>query len=187
LTSREFDGACALVGLAADCIDAVEQGDIHAQNGADFATLPPEARQLVRVLSAQLRLSVQAQREILEWLPEIADREQCTVEQIVQDEAVVSVVAEERLTGSQKSERVREVLYARRFPTYWAVKQSWQRHARQINPDSGRVVLTPSSGFEKDWLEIRLQVNSGEQAWGLLQRLAKLDATQWQKLVAPAD
>jgi len=137
-------------------------------------------------LYSRFPFSRQTQKELSDWLPELAFREKCTVVDIISSKSMQEIIRHERFNAPQKIEKIRQLLYERRFPTIVKAKKRWVTQAAAINPDPGAVVMKPSDAFEKNRLEIKITVTSAEQARTIFCKLGTISETDWDRLIYPA-
>jgi len=127
----------------------------------------------------------QTQREIAEWVPEIAYRENTTVKNILDGENILSILHSEKLNNPQKSQKIRDELYKKRFPMFSQMQAKWKKAAAAVNPNPSKVQFIPSSGFEKKRLEVKITVESGDEARKIFYSLAQIDTDKWDEIIFP--
>jgi ribosome maturation protein Sdo1 len=132
-----------------------------------------------------LRFTRQARRELAEWLPEIAYRENVTVGDVINRDIIQSILNSEKLNAPQKSEKIRDALYKTRFPEFSKLQDRWKKTAAAANPAPSKVRFIPSPGFEKKRLEVRLTVESPGEAREILESLSKIAPQTWEDLLFP--
>jgi hypothetical protein len=132
-----------------------------------------------------LRFTRQARRELAEWLPEIAYRENVTVGDVINRDIIQSILNSEKLNAPQKSEKIRDELYKTRFPEFSKLQDRWKKTAAAANPAPSKVRFIPSPGFEKKRLEVRLTVESPGEAREILESLSKIAPQTWEDLLFP--
>ncbi|MDR2728692.1 MAG: hypothetical protein LBB56_06120 [Chitinispirillales bacterium] len=129
----------------------------------------------------------QTQREIAEWVPEIAYRENTSVKNILDGEDISAILQSEKLNNPQKSQKIRDELYKKRFPLYSQMQTKWKKTAAAVNPNPSKVQFIPSPGFEKKRLEIKVTVETGDEAGKIFSSLARIDASKWDEIIFPKD
>jgi len=162
--------------------DGSEHRYNESENGID--TNRPNDTAAADFLNAH-RFTRQTRRELAEWLPEIAYRENKTVDDIINGENILSILRNEKLNAPQKSEKIREELYRMRFPEYSKLRDRWKKSAAAANPAPSKVRFIPSPGFEKKRLEIRLTVESASEARDILASLSQIEPDVWDSLLLP--
>jgi len=82
-------------------------------------------------LIAELRLGKNRQREFLLLLQDVARIQGKTLAQLIEAEAIDEIVRMEKLTPSQKAERLKERLWERRYPHYMATKKQFEELVKE--------------------------------------------------------
>ncbi len=167
-------------------IEAVVEGVVDKRAAADMNLLDPADRTAVISLMRRYSFSCQMQRELLDWLPELAYRDRCTVVDILSSSWIQEIDTHEKLNAPQKIDRFRRAIFNRRFPTLARAKKRWREYASQLNPDPSRVMLKPSEVFEKNRLEIRITLTAADQAKSIFSRLSAIAPEEWNRLIYPA-
>ncbi|MCL2689236.1 MAG: hypothetical protein FWE57_05245 [Chitinispirillia bacterium] len=144
-----------------------------------------EDKNIITQFFEKIPFTRQTQREIAEWVPEIAYRENKSVKNILGDESILSILNSEKLNNPQKSQKIRDELYKKRFPMFSQMQTKWKKAAAAVNPNSSKVQFIPSPGFEKKRLEIKVVVESGDEARELFNSLAQIDAGKWDEIIFP--
>jgi len=129
------------------------------------------------------RFTNQTRRELAEWLPEIAYRENVSANDIINSANIQSILKNEKLNNPQKFQKIRDELYRMRFPEYSKMQEQWKKTAASANPAPSKVRFIPSAGFEKKRMEVRLTIESAEEAKELLNALSKIEPCVWDELL----
>ena len=174
-----------LVSCSQWLIDAVLDGKLDPTVAPDINHLPQESGAALVALFSLLSPSRQMQRELAEWLPEIAFNRNVTTSHLLGSAEFSSIINDSRLNNPQKSARFHEAVHALRFPLYSRLKDAWSADSRKINPDPSRVSFQPSPYFEKNRLEIRIKADDGASLRHTLGKLAEVDTTAWDRLTDP--
>jgi hypothetical protein len=132
-----------------------------------------------------LRFTRQTQRELSEWLPEIAYREDTTVDNIINNDKIQSILNSEKLNAPQKSKKIRDIFYKMRFPEYSKLQDRWKKTAVAANPDPSKVQFIPSASFEKKRLEVKLTIENPVEAAEILKSLSRISPQTWDDLLFP--
>jgi hypothetical protein len=167
-------------------IDAVEAGTLESGLAVEVDQLTTADRTEILSLFGRYAFSRQMQRELLDWLPELAFREKSTIVDVINSEPVASVENDEKCNNPQKIQRLRQVLFDRRFPNLSRAKKRWSQQAAKLNPAPSRVTFKPSEAFEKNRLEMRITVTDGTEATAIFSRLSEVSSGEWEKLIYPA-
>lgn len=132
-----------------------------------------------------LMLSLQTQREFLEWLPEIACNEKKTVSEILSETQIKNTIKNIKLNDPQRIQKIHSYLYERKFPRLVDAQNIWKKHAAALNPDPACVTFVPSSYFEKNLFEIKISITNSLSAVNIFKELVKVSSDEWQKLIYP--
>ncbi len=184
--SRERFAYERLASCSAEVIDAVASGKIDMSLAPEAEALCPSDRKAFVRLANRLSFTKQMQREILDWLPELAFRNKCPMSELIDSPWMSEILANEKFNAPQKIERVRAAIFERRFPTLARAKKKWSEKAAMLNPDPSHVLFKPSEAFERNRLELRINLTSAGQAQSILSGLARIDADDWNRLIYPA-
>jgi len=176
-----------LVGYPADVVTAVCTEKIHLQNSGDFSLLPEDARIRFLEFFEGLELSVQTQREFLQWLPEIAAQRNCSLQQIAALPECEVVRNDTKRNGPQKIQAIRSVFHSLRFPRFDADLRRWNGLWNKLNPNPAAINLVPDPFFEKDRLEIRVAVSDPKMAREIFGSLANISVDAWKNLMHPTE
>jgi hypothetical protein len=186
IDNRERRELEQLSSCDAETIDAVYRGTLERVLAPEVRRLDPADRTAVLLFTQKHPFSRQAQRELLDWLPELAYREKCPVADILALPEISAIEHNEKLNGPQKIDHLRTALFNRRFPTLSRAKKEWELLAAQCNPDPRRVQFKPAEAFEKNRLEVRISITTAEEAKTIFSQLGALEASQWNRLIYPA-
>jgi len=144
----------------------------------------PDRKTIDDFLNAH-RFTNQTRRELSEWLPEIAYRENVSADGIINGEEIQAILNSEKLNNPQKLQKIRDELYRRRFPEYSKLQEQWKKAAASANPFPSKVRFIPSPGFEKKRVEVRLTIESAEEAREVLSALSQIERSVWDGLLYP--
>ncbi|MBN2188452.1 MAG: hypothetical protein JW699_03280 [Chitinispirillaceae bacterium] len=144
----------------------------------------PDAGALLALFST-LSFSRQMQRELAEWLPEIAFLRKMPLPELLGSAPFAGILADKRLNDPQKVAKIHEEAHSSRFPLYSEIKKTWFEQARRINPDASKVLFQSSPYFEKNSLEIRIKTENAEETQRIIRQLASVDLHKWQELIDP--
>jgi hypothetical protein len=133
----------------------------------------------------EMKLSLQTQREWLDWLPEIAYTGKTSISEIISEPEIKEILENTTLNGPQKIQKIRILLYKCRFPRFSEALARWKKEAAACNPDPAHVSFIPHPNFEKNRLTISITVTESEQAAEICKKLATLSQEQWQTLLYP--
>jgi hypothetical protein len=185
ISTQEFGQLAPLCACRSRVIDAVAKGTLHLSLIRPFMLLSEKDQDVFLNMFEDAALSFQTQRELLEWLPEIAFREKIAAHAVLGDKSVTAIISDKRLNWPQRIEKIRHALHARRFPLLAETTARWNKAAQAINPNPSKVTFFPSPSFEKDRLEVRVILSNPSEASGLFQKLASVAPESWQALISP--
>jgi hypothetical protein len=158
---------------------------IHPANAAAFARLDASDQQAFLSLVHGLRLSLQTEREFLEWLPEIAFSCGQSVKAVLQSDGIIAAQKSTFFNAPQKIEKIREHLFSLRFPQYDATLKKWNQLAQKTFGKMSGVLVRPNPFFEKNKIELQISISSASQARELMARLAAVPESTWASLIDP--
>lgn len=166
-------------------IDAVMRGTLDQTVAPEMNHLSEtEAGALLNLFST-LSFSRQMQRELAEWLPEIAFIRKISLTDLLASLPFASILSDKKLNNPQKIAGIHDLAHDIRLPLYSQAKKALTQQARQINPDPSKVTLHASPYFEKDSLEIRIKAGQAEEIHRIIRQLASIDLVKWQELIDP--
>ncbi len=186
ITPKERHELEVLNEIDSSIIRTIDQGYLDFTLASDIQGLASAERDSIMSLFTSLPLTRQNQREFLQWVPELACRENTTIEEVISQQEVQNCVSNKTLNNPQKVQKLRDYFYHRRFPLYWALERKWKAKVRQINPEPSRVQFIPSPGFEKRKLELKITLHNGEMAKNLFSDLSALNASDWEDVLLPS-
>jgi hypothetical protein len=169
------------------CLELISSGWLHIANVRDYLWLKADDATAFLATFGTLHLSLQTQRELVEWLPEIACAERITVAALLAAPEIVAIVNSPTLTAPQKIEKTRDYLHRRRFPRLTSAEKNWQESVRKYTPDSKRVALTHAPNFERDRLTIQVTITEAGQAARIFSALAAIPEDGWETLLCPEE
>lgn len=132
-----------------------------------------------------IKLSHQTKREFLEWLPEIAYNEKCSVVDILNRDGIVDILSNEALNIPQKVKQLRNLLYREKFPLLSKVEEQWRKKTLSLNPDSSCLSFIPNAFFEKDQIQLKISITNSQNAKSLFMELANISHEDWKYLIHP--
>jgi hypothetical protein len=163
----------------------VTDGTLHLQNVTLFLSLDDDDREAFLQMCSGLSLSVQMQRQWLEWLPELACAGKQSVSAILSDPPIREIVKSARLNPPQRIQKLHALLMHRRFPRLTAAEMQWRAVERRVNPDRKRVVFEHAPAFERDRLQLHCTLHTPEEARKLLSYLGTVGEEDWRQLLHP--
>lgn len=164
----------------------IESAALDISVAQDFLALDMQCRDSIRELFTALQFSRSTQKELIDWLPELAYTKKTTITELIGSTDVAAIINHQTLNAPQKVQKIRDYFYGLRYPMLSSVKEEWLALARKINPLPSRCQFIPSDAFERNRLEIKLTVTKHEEIELLLEKLKNIPSAQWDKLIYPA-
>jgi len=174
-----------LLGCRPWLIEAVMRGTLDRAVAPEMNHLSETDAGALLSLFSSLSFSRQMQRELAEWLPEIAFLRKIPLSSLLGSEPFVGVLSDIRLNDPQKTAKIHDLAHTLRFPLYSETKKIWTEQSRRINPDPSKVSFQPSPYFEKNSIEIRIKAEDAEEIQRIIRQLASIDLYKWQELIDP--
>lgn len=166
-------------------IDAVGQGILDIAIAPLFSQISSDDSEAILRLFSENSFTRQMQRELVEWIPEIAFRQKCSVGCLIDSELIKNIRDNTKLNGPQKIQKIRDTVFDTRFPNLARAKEAWRNLARASNPDPGKVVFGPSEAFEKNRLEVKITLTNSSQAATIFNKFLLISPETWDKLIYP--
>jgi hypothetical protein len=166
-------------------MDAVEKGIADPAVVSDLKAMSKDDCDACLDFFSRVNLSRQQQRELVEWLPEIAFTETKTVCALLKESQITEVLENDSINQPQKAQKIRDLIFKKRFPDLAALKQKWSGMVNKINPDQARIHFNVSDAFEKNRLEVRIILEEAQKAVELISKLGSISKDTWEKLIYP--
>lgn len=167
--------------------EALFEGSLDVSHIKYFQVLTYEDQVCFLKTFKNLRLSLQTQREFLEWLPEIAYVKNITVSAILAESQIQETLENKVLNAPQKIDKIRSLLYFQKFPQLSDAQNIWMKHAAALNPDPSCVNFVPNPYFEKNQLEVHISITNAQNAVSIFDKLATISLDEWQKFIYPLE
>ena len=151
---------------------AIFAGRISEHTAIRLSQMDRASRRALGKLFVILRLSVSKQIEVLEYVSEIAMRENLSVENVIGMQKISSVFKNEKLNQHQKGETVRKYLRELRYPQLTEKEKEFNHNIRKLKLSPG-VSLKAPPFFEGDHYHISLYFKDLN---GLKKRLQELES-----------
>lgn len=151
---------------------AILEGRISEHTATKLSRMDRASRRALGKLFVMLRLSVSKQMEVLQYVSEIAIRENRSVGNVVSMPQMSAVLKNEKLSQHQKGEAVRTYLRELRYPLLTEKEKAFNRSIRKLklSPD---VSLKAPPFFEGDHYHISFHFKDLN---GLTKRLQELES-----------
>jgi hypothetical protein len=133
----------------------IYQKRISLNMAAELQEFDGSAAVLLAKFFVELKVNQNKQKEICALVKEIARRERCGAQEILQSEGVLNVMADGDLDNRQKTKVVRSNLRRRRFPNLSLAEEAFQRNLRKLNL-GGKISLLSPEYFEGSSLKMSM-------------------------------
>ncbi len=156
---------------------------VSRSNIRRLATFPPDDRTATLPLLSSLKLSENRLKEILTLLEEITKRDGLTMKEITQQPQMKAILSQRELTPSQRSERVKKILMAFRYPTMHQKEKEFEERIKALDLPA-RVSLLHQPFFEGKGGRITFQFETMEEYRTALSVLSSLqDKREFQMMI----
>ena len=149
--SSFYEKYLALAELESDLKKVIHEKDIPFSVLQVFLGMKPEAQELV--MPILVPLGQNKQKEILEDLQEISQRENIAAEGILKTVEILHIQSSDKLSSLQKADKIRILLRKRRYPSFSSWKESFDLTLRKMQwPEE--IALKHSPFFEDEDISV---------------------------------
>lgn len=138
------------------------------------------ATQTLGALLKELGLSLNRQREMLEWIASICRRDDISVSQLLASEEIANCLRDPNLDRRQKGQLVRKYLKTTRYPTIQSHEKRFDDIVKKLTLAKG-TFLTPPPHFESPSYCLRFEFSSYDE---LLEKLKQFEKITKSELIA---
>lgn len=150
---------------------ALIDGAIALPTALKLSTNPdPKSVDSLLALLCELRLSLNRQKELLEWIESIQARERIPIADLLSEAPLVQWRSDASVELPRKSLLIRQYLKKRRYPTIARFEERYHQLELKLNLSSG-IELSPPPQFEGRTFSIKIDFNTPSE---LLQRVADI-------------
>lgn len=121
----------------------------------------------------ELDLSLNRQRELLDWIDAIAKRDKLSVSEVLNDEPLKNLRQDSTLDPGHKTNLIRQYFKQRRYPNISAFERNYQQCAKTLKLPKG-VELTPPANFEGRLFTFKIGFKEQPELLQLLENLQQL-------------
>jgi len=146
-SARLLERTVCLCALEQEVRAALIEGSLTEASALRLCACGAGDRLAVFALMRQLHLSAGKQAELLECLEDLARRAATTLREAAGDVDIARVCSDERLNRVQRTEQVRRILRARRFPRLQAAEARFAAALKDTHIGEG-IRITPPPNFE---------------------------------------
>ena len=147
--------------------------EVSRSNMRKLAAFSAEDRIAALSLISPLKLGENSLREILTLLEEISQRDRCTIGKIVETPQIQPILAQEELTPSQKTERLKRALMDLRYPRMRCLEERFEKGKKGLNLPRN-VALNHQPYFEGKGLKVEFQFRTIQQCRSALSFLSDM-------------
>ncbi|OGS36557.1 MAG: hypothetical protein A2293_10645 [Elusimicrobia bacterium RIFOXYB2_FULL_49_7] len=140
----------------------VQEGKITRPTAEWLTRLNEQDAIPVLDLFSQIKMTVNQQRALLEWMDDIVKRDELSVAELFAEEEIVSLLQDPVLNGPQKRERIHERFHTRRFPEVSAFLVALKERLQALKVPSG-IRITPIDPLEDRSFRLELTFHSGRE------------------------
>jgi ParB/RepB/Spo0J family partition protein len=159
--------------------------EVSRANIRRLSALTPDDRMALLSLLSPLKLGENRLRELLTLLEETSRRSHATVKEIAGQPDIQAILSQKELTPSQKTERVKKVLFNLRYPKMHQMEKEFEKKRMALNLPQP-VSLQHSPFFEGRELKIQFQFETMEEYRSVLNVLSLLaEKKEFQEMISP--
>jgi len=147
--------------------------EVSRFNIRSLSNFNSEDRMALVTLFSSLKLGENRLREALTLLEEISRRDRIKVRDIVHRPEIQKLLSQKELTLSQRTERVKSVLFDLRYPRMQQMEEKFEKKRRDLNLPSA-VSIHHSPFFDGKGLRIEFQFETIEEYQNILSCLSLL-------------
>ncbi len=157
--------------------------EVSRSNIRTLSAFGPDDRMALLPLLSSLKLGENRLRELLTLLGEISRRDRLAMREIVEGPATRAILVQKDLTPSQRTERVKKVLMALRYPQMDEMEKRFLEKKRELKLPPG-ISLQHQPYFEGKGLRIEFQFETVEEYRAILSSLSLLsDKREFEEML----
>ena len=123
-------------------------------------------------LAASLKIGENHLRDLMDWLEEIALRDQSSINEILASKAISNIASHPRLGRADKLKRIKEELRRLRFPRLTYIEDSIRTRIQELRL-GGKIELSVPTGLEGGCLHVEFNASSQEELKRITGKLAE--------------
>jgi ParB family chromosome partitioning protein len=157
--------------------------EVSRSNIRKLSALSPDDRKDLLSFFSSLKLGENRLREMLTLLEEISRRDHCTIREIFHRQEIQAILSQKKLTPSQRTERVKEVLMDFRYPRMRQMEERFEKKRRDLSLPPGASFLHPPF-FEGKGLRVEFQFETLEEYQSILSSLSQIaNKKEFQEMI----
>jgi hypothetical protein len=154
------------------CSYAREKG-FHQKTLTRWLKWDPADKDALFELAIALKAGENHLRDLMDWLDEIALRDQCTVHEILAQRPIADIQSDPRLGRADKLKRLKEQIRRLRFPRLSEIEDSIRARIRELRlPPAVRMTTPP--GLEGGYLHVEFSASTTEELRNFAAQLAEV-------------
>ncbi|MEJ5301268.1 MAG: hypothetical protein WHS38_09800 [Thermodesulforhabdaceae bacterium] len=151
----------AIATASEDFRQAIRTGIIDDKVAIRLSLWDERSKREVLRMFNQIQCSVSLQREILDYLEDMARQQNISPADVLTSSEITSIIFDTTLNARQKTERIRNFFKNRLFPHLAAREASFRQFVESLKLPQG-VVFTPPDQFEGDDWEVKISFTKPE-------------------------
>jgi ParB family chromosome partitioning protein len=160
--------------------DRLIQGGLSLQGARMLLDVEPRSRFPLLDLITTLRLNVNQQKKLMEYLMDISRRDKVSVSQILQDPKMTEIRTDAALNTPQKARAVLDFWRANRFPILVNAEKSFKRNISTLGLPDG-VKITPPPFFESASYQLKAVFTNGKDLKDKIEALSRMKGLEGLK------
>jgi hypothetical protein len=125
----------------------------------------------------KLRLSLTRQKEMLDWIETITQRDGVSIQELLSDQQILQWRRDRRLDDPQKSRLIRQYIKKRCYPTISAFEQYYAHALKKIRMGKG-IRFSPPPHFEGRSFSLGIDFSSHDECLQKVEDIQQLVQTQ---------
>lgn len=142
----------------------------HKQTLERWLGLTEADRKALLGLAQGLKMSENHLRDFLDWLEEIALRDEVSLREVLEGESLLRISSDPRLSRADKLKRIKEEVRRLRFPRLSRIEGEVQKRIREMKLQP-QIQMTVPPGLEGGTLTVHMRATSYEELRRLVGKL----------------
>ncbi len=173
----------SLAKMEEEVKDYVLREEVSRSNIRRLSNLLPEERMALIPFLSSLKLGENRLKEILMLLEEISQRNQLKIGEILCKPELQTILSQNDMTPSQKTERVKKLLLNIRYPRFSQLEKSFEKRRRDLNLPP-HISLHHQPYFEGKGLSIEFRFETIKEYQEIISFLSQLNnKNEFQEMI----
>jgi hypothetical protein len=152
--------------------DYAKSKGFHPQTLSRWLGWCPQDRDALLGLAERLKIGENHLRDLMDWLEEIALRDQCDIHEVLAQKAITDIGSDPRLGRADQLKRIKEQIRRLRFPRLTLMEDSIRARIQELKlPAAIRLSVPP--GLEGGQLRVEFNASTTEELRELAARLVE--------------